>query len=727
MLYKNLNDVYTKNKNILIPFANLYLENTEIENNCFDCGRRNPEFISINNGIFICKICGITHMTFPTGTSILINNDQKSLSERELKFLNYGGNKRLYEYILVHCPFLINLPKIFLYTSRFLNNYRNILLNLVKDENESYINKMKTFQNKLNNLQINTNSNCLLYDDNNYEISNNLNNYINKRFNTINFQNNINENELKEKNILNNNNKEKYSDEDKNKYILTQRTIENHNNNKFNHHTNTDKKNKLYLKKSNIIYNKPKLKNIINKLKIDKKENNEDNKTCRNNFSKELFTSYFDEIKQKVKNDVKDINNKLRTSTPSDKFKTPLKTNKYSSKTLLDEKKVVNNIDIKHISINKEKIFKKISPTIFIKNLNSKKNKRNNTSKNISDSTNDKNEYSNTTKSGRRIREIIINKTLNKNFSYNNNFYQFNTKAFIEQRRPIQVNLSLQNTIDNSQNNNNNYKINSCITDFDYNEDPKIIIHNSNKNLNVYKNNDTKSVKNWETSTKYKINGVHIKLNKNLKTKKEKAENEEVLRTKSEKKIKTININFIKNMKNKTLNDDEQLNDKYHKTIVDSNTQKNNDPNIFDKDDKNKKESIKIENAFQFQILPFRMFKKIYPKKIKNKSLNYMNENENNNYNNKKENSILYKCKKDNFSITDEKRKIISPKRKEMNYEAKSENMKKNDFIYFKEKKNNQSNSYKKIELSKIGETFKNSIRNRYKREKSSKEIEQIK
>ena len=121
------------------------------------------------------------------------------------------------------------------------------------------------------------------------------------------------------------------------------------------------------------------------------------------------------------------------------------------------------------------------------------------------------------------------------------------------------------------------------------------------------------------------------------------------------------------------------------------------------------------------------MFKKIYPKKIKNKSLNYMNENENNNYNNKKENSILYKCKKDNFSIIDDKRKIISPKRKEMNYEAKSENMKKNDFIYFKEKKNNQSNSYKKIELSKIGETFKNSIRNRYKREKSSKEIEQIK
>ena len=48
MLYKGFNDIYFGNKNILVSLCNLNFEKNELENNCFDCGSRNPELISIN-------------------------------------------------------------------------------------------------------------------------------------------------------------------------------------------------------------------------------------------------------------------------------------------------------------------------------------------------------------------------------------------------------------------------------------------------------------------------------------------------------------------------------------------------------------------------------------------------------------------------------------------------------------------------------------------------------
>ena len=150
MLYKRLNDIYSGNKNIIIPLSNSNLEKIDIENNCFDCGCRNPELISVNNGILICNKCGINHMAFPPGTSILINKESKMISEKELEFIKYGGNKRLYEFILEYCPSLIYLPRNLLYISPLLNIYRKRLFDIVNRDR----NKMKVFQNNLSNLKI---------------------------------------------------------------------------------------------------------------------------------------------------------------------------------------------------------------------------------------------------------------------------------------------------------------------------------------------------------------------------------------------------------------------------------------------------------------------------------------------------------------------------------------------------------------------------------------------
>jgi hypothetical protein len=87
-------------------------------------------------------------MKLPPGVSILISNDINTLTEKELLFLNLGGNKKLYEFILTQCPSLINLPRKFLYISPIIEYYRKRLEYLV---DSLYSIKERLFKTKLNN------------------------------------------------------------------------------------------------------------------------------------------------------------------------------------------------------------------------------------------------------------------------------------------------------------------------------------------------------------------------------------------------------------------------------------------------------------------------------------------------------------------------------------------------------------------------------------------------
>ena len=44
-------------------------------NECFECSNLNPEFISLNNGIFLCKNCIKNHKNFPKSISNIFKND----------------------------------------------------------------------------------------------------------------------------------------------------------------------------------------------------------------------------------------------------------------------------------------------------------------------------------------------------------------------------------------------------------------------------------------------------------------------------------------------------------------------------------------------------------------------------------------------------------------------------------------------------------------------------
>lgn len=627
MLYKSLNNSFFENKNLFSPILGMKSEKNEKENYCFDCGHGNPELISINNGILICEKCGINHMTFPPGTSILIKNEQNALSETELQFLFLGGNQKLYEYILNKSPNLINLPRKVLYTSLLLNSYRRKLYDLV----------YKVSMNKINYSNIN----------NNNSVSPISNSYTDKKFFTINTENELinnkilNDNELKMNNNTDNINKTETSN------------IFFGNNKKFNKHF------KILLKKSNVIYNKPKLQSIFNKIKTEKKEYNKEIKSIRPQISKRLFT-YKNIFNNSFVNS-KDIVYSINTS--SEKTTIPSEDKiiyKYSSKTLNRNR----NKDI-----DKYEIFKNIKVN---KNMTSEKTRQNKFKKeNIKY---EKNDYSylnslskyqevmnKNIKDKRKIREIIINKKINNNNSYTYDNYLLNTVSFQDIRRPIQVNLSLQNTIDNSQIN--------YISQFRCNETPTIIIHNTNPNTN--------------STEKNAQNEKVIKNN-----------NDKIFRAMSENAIKTININMAKNIKIKNINNDKRTNLKYI-TVMKKNNLKSKD----------RKESIKKDNVDQFQILPVQTYRKI--NNSKRIFANLETNNETRNHKDEKE--------------FNKKRRKISPNKSEANYGKRNENNNYNNAFIgnIKLKKKMVSSSFKEISIPQKGETFINSIRNKYKREKS--------
>ena len=105
----------------------LTIYNDKMNTFCFDCGSQNIAFVSVNNGIFLCNECATVHMSFPQEISIIENSDLYSLTELALKYLAYGGNTRLNDFILEEFPKLENYSQKLLYKTRAMDYYRKRL------------------------------------------------------------------------------------------------------------------------------------------------------------------------------------------------------------------------------------------------------------------------------------------------------------------------------------------------------------------------------------------------------------------------------------------------------------------------------------------------------------------------------------------------------------------------------------------------------------------------
>ena len=154
----------------------------EMNKECFDCGSPNPEFISINNAIFLCRNCSYLHKKFPEEISKIISNNLYKLEETELYYLYYGGNRKMSEFIYLN-PKLSKYKSDILYKMNEMKFYRENLSNIINEklginesiENYKYIKNNNNYNNWNNcntfNLKRKYNRRNILYlnENNNFE------------------------------------------------------------------------------------------------------------------------------------------------------------------------------------------------------------------------------------------------------------------------------------------------------------------------------------------------------------------------------------------------------------------------------------------------------------------------------------------------------------------------------------------------------------------------------
>ena len=103
----------------------------QLNNYCVECGEENPEYISINNGIFICRECSQIHLKFPKNISKIRKNNIRALTLNEIQYLLCGGNRSLLNFICNEYPKLAELPSNILYRTQAMIYYRQTLQYLI--------------------------------------------------------------------------------------------------------------------------------------------------------------------------------------------------------------------------------------------------------------------------------------------------------------------------------------------------------------------------------------------------------------------------------------------------------------------------------------------------------------------------------------------------------------------------------------------------------------------
>ena len=103
--------------------------NDELNYECFDCHRayKTPEYVSLNNAIFLCADCAEIHRQLPDYISVIVPNRIKNFSNEQLKLLYYGGNRKLLEFITYDYPKLRYLDPDIMYKTEAMEYYRKYI------------------------------------------------------------------------------------------------------------------------------------------------------------------------------------------------------------------------------------------------------------------------------------------------------------------------------------------------------------------------------------------------------------------------------------------------------------------------------------------------------------------------------------------------------------------------------------------------------------------------
>ena len=382
------------------------IQSDDINNVCFECGTNDPEYISINNAVFICKECVQDHFDFPHEISQIIINDLPSLSNNELKKLYLGGNKNLIEFINFDFPRLKQFPPNILYKTRAVDYYRkrlqffvqggirplkpileyayqmvNIPKNNINYRKDIYLSPTVNIPNE----RISTTTKLTPISE-----GNQLDDEINCSSNSDNKNNDNENNEIQQKFLTPDNNKSK---DDNNHFIYSPKKPKHRNNNNnnisfnssnfnksFDNHSNSNKDNEMNI--SPLI--NPYKKHIIHNFKNDNSnnDNKKDELNMNNNSYANKNISEITNLNNNEKsitninddnfiddNTIKSINKYMNNSKESDSslIKVNRETENNKIIKLVKQKKDEINNNIKE---NNEKEINKITKTPKIENKN---------------------------------------------------------------------------------------------------------------------------------------------------------------------------------------------------------------------------------------------------------------------------------------------------------------------------------------------------------------------
>lgn len=102
-------------------------------NFCFDCQAKNPDWVSVNNGIFLCSSCQQKHRMYGHNVSYVKSIEMDSFKEEHVKMISNSGNERLKELLKMY-SIKDDVNRDVLYTSYLLDYYRKLLKSEIKND-----------------------------------------------------------------------------------------------------------------------------------------------------------------------------------------------------------------------------------------------------------------------------------------------------------------------------------------------------------------------------------------------------------------------------------------------------------------------------------------------------------------------------------------------------------------------------------------------------------------
>lgn len=105
------------------------LKEDRSNNFCFDCGHEDPQFASVNHGIFLCDQCVNSHKSLGTHLSLIQNASDGIWTIKQLRTMSLGGNTAFKRFL---CSYGISETRIIdIYRMRCARYYREMLKEVV--------------------------------------------------------------------------------------------------------------------------------------------------------------------------------------------------------------------------------------------------------------------------------------------------------------------------------------------------------------------------------------------------------------------------------------------------------------------------------------------------------------------------------------------------------------------------------------------------------------------